>query len=235
MRWEHKSFEAAVNYVKKHDKGSVYERKKGLQPRCHYGKLWQPDFGTITSITSDNQISLWYCFRIGKKGTNWFLWMPSDEQFDYIIKDAKKHIAAIYDNNLSPEKADRVLYRKTGENMGSIDWNRFQGKYLKVDVGKQHRVALANWRQEQKRYGESTEDKTALVFDVVMIDGVSYVEQPLEWATTSGSLAFEFKPVIERAEAAGKKVINIILKRKTQQEYTFVEPGEMNQDETFPF
>lgn len=222
MRWKTNTFEELVEQVKLQATGSKYEQEHGLTPRCATGFLQRPDLGIITTITEDGQVSLYLAYFGGKY---WNLWFPSDEQFDYLFNDFPKHLRAIYNNNLPQEKVKRVLGEKMESN-NEIDWSKFQSKYLKVEIGKQHRVCLTNWRQETKKFGETDEARVALVFDVVAVDDVNYSDAPLEWATTGASLIFELKPVIERAMSKGKDKIYILLKRKSQQEFQFFEQGD---------
>jgi len=103
-----------------------------------------------------------------------------------------------------------------------INWERFQNKYFKLEEGEQKKVLLSNWRQENKSFEDSEKTRTALVFDVIRINN-EVLEVPLEWSTTSGSLALEFKKLIINANEQNKKVIYILLKKITSKKYVIVD------------
>lgn len=93
--WKAENFEQLVAAWVDH-KGSHYERKHGLKPRCVYGELQNSDFGTITYYTDDGRIGLIWAFR---RGRSWVAIYPTAAQFDYFYKTAPQHIAAVLTNN----------------------------------------------------------------------------------------------------------------------------------------
>lgn len=90
------SFEEIVSYFDKTRKGTYYERKHGLTPRCYFGKKHGGDFGTITYTTDDGRVGLIWAFgcRAG-----WFYLYPSDDQLMYFLKQAPDHIRRVLTNN----------------------------------------------------------------------------------------------------------------------------------------
>lgn len=90
------TFEEIVSYFDIGRKGTYYERKHGLTPRCYYGKKQTKDFGTISYVTDDGRVGLIWAFACR---AGWFYLYPSDAQFMYFLKQAPKHITAVLTNN----------------------------------------------------------------------------------------------------------------------------------------
>jgi len=114
--------------------------------------------------------------------------------------------------------------------INKIDWGKFQNKFLKIEPGTQAHVTLSNWRQEQKTFNNSEKERTALVFDVLKVNDVSYKDSPLEWSTTSAALAHEFKRIIELAENRNTSTIFVIMKRNTEKKYTVIDLYEPREE-----
>lgn len=109
------------------------------------------------------------------------------------------------------------------ETNNKINWDDFRSKYLTIEPGDMCDVELMNWRQEQKSYLDTDKPRQALVFDVICVDNKSFVDAPLEWSTTSASLAQEFRPIIERAEASRNVTIMVRMKRTNDKRYMVID------------
>jgi len=213
-----KTFDALVQHIREIP-GSYYERKHDLPKRCVYGKLWGESFGTITYVTDDGRTALMWGFKLG--GSGWAYVYPPDDMLQYFYIHAREHISAVLENNKKKYKVD-YMNEQTNETK-PINWGDFQNTFLRVEPGTTIDVTLTNWRQGEKTFNPG-EPRTALIFDVVVVGDVEY-KDPLEWSTTSAALAHEFKPLIARAEQAGRKSLRVRMKRGTDKRYMVVELG----------
>lgn len=96
-----------------------------------------------------------------------------------------------------------------------------QGMYFTLDEGKQATVVLSNWRMEKTQF-EKEPEKSALVFDVINIDGED-CDTPKTYSTRSYLLAKEFNAIIERAEDQGAETIRVVLKKNMDGRYMVID------------
>lgn len=216
------TFEAVVDYLDEQRKGSYYEQRHGLTPRCFFGRKWSEEFGTISYVTDDGRVALLWAFQLGNRNAQgWFYIYPSDPTLMYFLKKCPEHIEAVLTNN---SKAYKIRGETMSEN--KINWDDFQSKFLTIEPGDTADVKLTNWRQEQKTFMDSEKAREALVFDVIKVDNKDHYDAPLEWSTTSASLAQEFRPMIEKAEAGENKVLSVRMKRGKDKRYMVVDLTE---------
>jgi hypothetical protein len=88
-----------------------------------------------------------------------------------------------------------------------IDWLSLEGDFVALEAGVQKRMVLTNWRNQTKFVDEKTQEiKKGITFSVVSEDGKPVTK---EWTLTAGKAINVIKPMIMKAEAAGKAQINI--------------------------
>lgn len=131
------------------------------------------------------------------------------------LEDGRELIEALY----------RYFQSRTRDTMTEIDWDKFQSRFYRIEPGTQAKIVLKNWRQEERTFQDSKTPRTALVFDVDRDEKQTFIP-PKEWSTTSPTLAEEFKPLIEKAEANGRDELIVILKRTTDKRYIVIDISE---------
>ena len=85
-----------------------------------------------------------------------------------------------------------------------IDWGKFKTDFVKLEVGIQKKLKLANWRQE------ALFDKPGLRFDVLEEDSVTVAKA---FNVTSIRLIQALKPIIQKAEKLKKEAISVSILR----------------------
>jgi len=86
-----------------------------------------------------------------------------------------------------------------------IDWNQFNEKYVRLVTGIEKRLKLSNWSDGQW-FG-----KPGISFDVLEEDTVK--AQQKQFTVTSDMLIRLLKPVILKAEKAGRDCIDVSIVR----------------------
>lgn len=175
----------------------------------------------------------YFLFLIHQDGTYYVAGIISKKGFYNVaryIKKGENIIPGIIDAETDLYRAhiyDLAPVEFGGQKMNEtnkIDWTAFQSRFLRVEPGTQHRVKLVNWRQEQKSFYDE-KPRPALVFDVVKVDDNDYTDLPLEWSTTSASLANEFRRMIDNAEKNNKDFLVVIMKRTSDKKYMLTDLG----------
>lgn len=92
----------------------------------------------------------------------------------------------------------------TDEDNSGIDWGKFETDFVKIDTGVEKKLKLSNWRQS------SLFDKPGLCFDVLEEDSV-VVDKT--FSITSKRLIQALRPIIQKAEKQGKKIIFVSILR----------------------
>lgn len=125
--------------------------------------------------------------------------------------------------------------REIGEDeMGEINWDDMSGNFVKLENAKPKRLKLNEWRQqEQFKFTEGTKTgqlRFGLTFDVIEEDGTAQAKvdgKAKEWTVTAIKACAKLKPIIQKAEAAGKKEIMISVLRAGEGKQTVYEIEEV--------
>ena len=116
------------------------------------------------------------------------------------------------------------------ENKMGINWNEM-GSFIKLPKGQPVRLVLKNWKQQDKFSDPVTKAiKFGLSFDVYKENNFIYDDTTKkDWTTTAIKACAQLKPLIEKAEAAGKDSICIsvvVAGEGNKTVYTITEVGE---------
>lgn len=80
------------------------------------------------------------------------------------------------------------------------------GNFITIEAGVAKRLVLTNWRPQEKFKDPTTQAiKFGVSFDVLKDDGVAYDDSnKKDYTCTAVKALAQFKPIIEKAESAGK-------------------------------
>jgi len=110
----------------------------------------------------------------------------------------------------------------------NINWDEMGGKFIKLENGIPMRLKLTNWRQQTQFKDDNGNVRFGLSFDVLQHDNIDCSEDPRNWTITAIKACAKFKPIIEKAEAAGKKVIEISVLRAGEGKQTVYEISKID-------
>lgn len=90
-----------------------------------------------------------------------------------------------------------------------INWNEM-GSFITIEAGKPKRMVLKNWRQQEKFKNTDGSPKFGISFDVWKDDNIEFDEtSKKDYTCTAIKACSQFKPIIEKADAAGKDSITV--------------------------
>lgn len=101
------------------------------------------------------------------------------------------------------------------------DWARVtESKYFKADLGRDIPLVIKDWRVEKVTFGDSKEERDALVMTVIEENG-----RPTNkvWSSGNRALNLMLRNSIELAESEGRNWIKIILRRLDRNNYTLAD------------
>jgi len=118
--------------------------------------------------------------------------------------------------------------------MEGINWNEMEGKFLKIKNGVPTRLKLSRWRQQDKfKYTEGDKNgqlRFGISFDVLEENGAKYEGAEIkEMTITALKACGKFRPIIERAEAAGKPYILVSVLKAGENKQTVYEVNELSE------
>ena len=96
----------------------------------------------------------------------------------------------------------------------SIDWKQFEGSYVKIADGQTKRMALSDWELVESKFKNEGDDKgkPALNFSVLEEDGVACLPGR-QWELSNVKAIKLLRPIVEKAEAFGAKVVYVQVTR----------------------
>ena len=101
--------------------------------------------------------------------------------------------------------------------MGNIEWNDLlSGGFIKLEDGKPKKLVLSNWKPQEKFKDEKTgELRKGITFTVLAEDDKVYEDEDSqkEYTVTAIRALVKLRPIIEKAEAAGKDFIKVNIVR----------------------
>lgn len=106
-----------------------------------------------------------------------------------------------------------------------INWTAFQ-KYWTPTPGMEHDVVLANWLEDEKQFGKSSEKKIVLIFKVLQVQDEVF-DPALEY-TTSGNNALKFRSAIDAANRRGEDTIFVRILCKPDKKIEVVDMNVVN-------
>lgn len=112
------------------------------------------------------------------------------------------------------DKAHSRFPKRNGKEvkkMGSINWDDvLNSNFVKLEEGTPKTLVLVAWKVQDKFKDKDGSLKPGIEFTVGEEDGVKLnLEKPKTWTLTAQKALAQLKPIIERAEAAGKNSIKI--------------------------
>jgi hypothetical protein len=97
-----------------------------------------------------------------------------------------------------------------------INWDEMlSGNFVKLIDGEAKKLILTNWRPQDKFKDDKTDElRKGITFDVMGEDNLEFDEgTKKEYTVTSIRALAKFKPIIEKAEAAGQEMIKVSIVR----------------------
>jgi|TARA_Y100000310_G_scaffold140352_1_gene139753 hypothetical protein len=92
----------------------------------------------------------------------------------------------------------------------AIDWNEMlDGNFVKIEKDVPKDLRVISWKPQETFKDEHGEFRPGIVFDCSHEDGKDFSPAVKTWTVTSIRALIELRPIIEAAEAAGKKDIGL--------------------------
>jgi len=91
----------------------------------------------------------------------------------------------------------------------AINWKEMGGNFIELPKGQPVRLHLKNWKQQDKfKEKDSEKLRFGLTFEVWKENNFEYDDTTKkEWTVTAVKACKQLKPIIEKAEAAGKNEV----------------------------